>query len=568
MQRARGPGRCARAWLGPAALGLALLGWAAGARAQPRLDVQTFTPSAGRSAALTIADPELPPHGTLVLGLLSSYADEPLVRQVACDRSASVVDSSCISGSRDGRTPVVSDLGQLELSAALSLYDALQLGLVVPLGLARVADDPASPQRLTTGVGFGDARLSVLLPLLRGDTALGFELVASLPTGRRKLLIAAANWTALPSFVLKQRLGPVALAARLGYRLRQRAELLGLEQDDELDAALGLSAPLPALAPLSLRGELRARVGLGGASLQANRNPVEGDLALAFPLLGSLSALVGGGAGLWPGRAGYGAPVFRVLLGLRYELATAACAYGPEDEDGYQDGDYCRDPDNDGDGIDDEHDACPNDPEDFDGFEDGDGCPDLDDDADGLPDAVDRCPRQSEDRDGFEDDDGCPEPDNDGDGVADATDACPMDPEDRDGFEDDDGCPEPGPEPATITVAESRILVSERVYFEYDRDTIRAVSMPVLDQLAEVIKGLPAGTQVVVEGHTDDSGNAAYNLNLSHRRARAVVEYLRSRGVPAERLDYRGFGATRPLGPNDSPEGRALNRRVEFVLVR
>ena len=55
-------------------------------------------------------------------------------------------------------------------------------------------------------------------------------------------------------------------------------------------------------------------------------------------------------------------------------------------------------------------------------------------------------------------------------------------------------------------------------------------------------------------------------LDLSHRRARAVVEYLRARGVDPERLDYVGLGATKPLGPNDSPEGRALNRRVEFRI--
>jgi OOP family OmpA-OmpF porin len=548
------------------ALALALCCSSIPARAQRAFDVQLFTPPAGRSAALTIPDAELPPHSTLTFGLSTSYAREPLVRQVTCDPSATVVDSSCVRGARDGRTAVVSDLAQLEASFAISLFDALQLGAVLPVGLARVADDLGTPQRLSTRLGLADTRLSVLLPLLRGKTALAFGFVASLPTGDKKSLIGARNWTATPSLVLRQRIGSVALSAAVGYRLRERAVLLGLEQDDELDASLGLAVPLVKL--LELRGETRARVGLGGATVRANENPVEADLAAALRLGPGLTLLLGGGAGVWPGRAGYGAPVARVLGSVRYELGPAPCAYGPEDHDGYQDGDGCRDPDNDGDGIDDAVDACPNDAEDVDGFEDKDGCPDLDDDADGLPDAVDRCPRQSEDRDGFEDDDGCPEPDNDDDGVADATDACPMDPEDRDGFEDDDGCPEPGPKAAAITVGEGRILVSERIYFEYDRDTIRAVSMPLLDQLAEVVRGLPAGVKVRVEGHTDDSGNAAYNLDLSHRRARAVVEYLRARGVAPERLDYAGFGASRPLGPNDSAESRALNRRVEFVLLR
>jgi outer membrane protein OmpA-like peptidoglycan-associated protein len=92
--------------------------------------------------------------------------------------------------------------------------------------------------------------------------------------------------------------------------------------------------------------------------------------------------------------------------------------------------------------------------------------------------------------------------------------------------------------------------------------------MPILDGLADVIAGLRTETKVLVEGHTDDSGNPAYDLDLSFRRARAVVEYLRGRGVPADRIDFVGRGAKQPLAPGRSPEARALNRRVEFKLVR
>jgi OOP family OmpA-OmpF porin len=523
----------------------AVLGVAADLRAQRAIDVQIFTPPAGQSAALTIPEPELPAHGTLVLGASTNYARSPLVK---------------------AQTKVVSDLVQLEPSLALSLFNALELGAVMPFAYSRVADDLAVPRVLSSHLGASDLRLSALVPIFSGQTALALSFVATLPTGQGASLIGARNWTATPALALRQKLGAWALSAALGYRFRERDVLVGIEQDDELDAALG--AAVSVLRPLELRAELRARVGLGGNTVRANEDPAEADLGVAVRLSSALSLVVGGGAGIWPGSDGYGAPVFRVLSSLRYALELAPCAYGPEDFDGYQDGDACRDPDNDHDGIDDDDDACPNDPEDRDGFEDGDGCPDLDDDADGLPDALDHCPRQSEDRDGFEDGDGCPEPDNDEDGIPDAVDACPMDPEDRDGFEDDDGCPEPGPEPTAITVAEDRILVSDRIYFEYDRDTIRSVSTPTLDALAEVIRSLAPGVKVVVEGHTDGAGNADYNLDLSHRRARAVVEYLRARGVPPERLDFAGYGASRPLGPNDSPEGRALNRRVEFLLVR
>jgi outer membrane protein OmpA-like peptidoglycan-associated protein len=546
---------------------LLLLAAPSAARAQATaIDAQIFNSPAGRSAAITIPDPELPAHGTLLLGATTSFAHRPLLRQVGCDPSATVLDSSCVRGDADGRTAIVSELGQAELSFAAALFGAVQLGVVLPVVFAREADDVAQPRHLVNRGGIGDLRVSAELPIARGDTALALSLVAGFPTGDGADLVGARGISAAPALVLRQRIGGAALSLALGYRLRERAVLLGLEQDDELDAALGFS--LPVWRAFSARAEVRARVGIGGETAHQNENPTEADLAAAWMPDSPFSVLAGAGAGVWPGRGGYGAPAWRLFLSLRYAFAPAACAYGPEDEDGYRDHDFCRDPDNDGDGLDDDADACPNDAEDRDGFEDGDGCPDADNDADGLADAADACPNRSEDRDGFEDDDGCPEPDNDEDLVADARDACPMDPEDRDAFEDDDGCPEPGPKPVAISVSESRILVSERIYFDYDRDTIRAVSTPVLDELAGAIRALAAGTKVVVEGHTDDSGNPAYNLDLSHRRARAVVEYLRARGVPSERLDYVGYGGTRPIGPNDSPEGRTLNRRVEFLLVR
>jgi len=252
---------------------------------------------------------------------------------------------------------------------------------------------------------------------------------------------------------------------------------------------------------------------------------------------------------------------------LRAALDTATCSSGPEDYDGWQDADGCADLDNDGDGIPDTADACPNDAEDRDGFADADGCPDPDNDADGLVDARDLCPDHSEDRDGFQDLDGCPEPDNDGDGVADGQDRCGLDPEDRDGFDDEDGCPEPGPGHPTVTLSGSRLLMSDRIFFEDEADTLHPMSMPALDALAAAMQSLAGHPRVRVEGHTDDSGNPQANIDLSYRRARAVVEYLKAQGVPAERLEYVGRGSAQPLAPNTTAEGRALNRRVEFVVI-
>jgi len=103
--------------------------------------------------------------------------------------------------------------------------------------------------------------------------------------------------------------------------------------------------------------------------------------------------------------------------------------------------------DTDGDGMEDALDACPTEPEDDDAFESGDGCPDPDDDRDGVPDEADECRLVAETANGFEDEDGCPDvgPDTDGDGVGDYADRCPLEPETVDGKKDWDGCPEADP---------------------------------------------------------------------------------------------------------------------------
>ncbi|MCB9688601.1 MAG: OmpA family protein [Alphaproteobacteria bacterium] len=125
------------------------------------------------------------------------------------------------------------------------------------------------------------------------------------------------------------------------------------------------------------------------------------------------------------------------------------CPKEPEDFDGDNDEDGCRDidkyGDEDGDGIVNIEDGCVDQPEDFDGDNDEDGCPETseDSDGDGLINAVDSCPTEAEDLDGFKDSDGCPEYDNDSDGVVDLNDACPLVPEDQDLWEDEDGCPDP-----------------------------------------------------------------------------------------------------------------------------
>jgi OmpA-OmpF porin, OOP family len=227
--------------------------------------------------------------------------------------------------------------------------------------------------------------------------------------------------------------------------------------------------------------------------------------------------------------------------------------------------------DRDGDGIPDHLDLCPDDPEDFDGFEDEDGCPDPDNDGDGIPDVRDQCPNDPEDFDGFEDADGCPELDRDGDGVPDHADACPdVYAETEDGFPLPEPEPEPEPEPPQYTlvvVTEDKIELKQTVHFETAKSTIRRVSFPLLDEVAQALRDHP-DLRVRVEGHTDTRGSERYNLRLSQARAESVRDYLVRAGIDGSRMIPKGYGFSVPIADNRTAAGREQNRRVEFVIIR
>lgn len=525
-----------------------------GARAQQRqdMDVQLFLPPSSTGTTFTIPRPQVIRHLTFSAGL-ATHVGTGLLRRVGTDEDGDVVDWRL----------------QMDLLAALGLFEWLELGAAFPI-VATAAHDlsssnlavPGTPIDTETSFGVGEARLSLKVPILRGDFALSGRIAMYLPTGDGDVFTGSDYWSGMPSAVFAYTSGGLRVGGELGYRMRRRTTLGDLEYDDELHLALGGGYEVIEGLAVVLEGQLR--VGAGGRSLDVAQVPFELDAGIQWQATNGVQVEGGLGRGL---SEGYGTPAIRVFAMFRYTNEREPCAAGPEDYDGFDDGDFCADLDNDGDGVEDALDECPNDAEDVDEFLDEDGCPDTDNDADGVADAVDECPLESEDRDGYQDQDGCPERDNDGDGIPDGLDACREDPEDRDGYEDEDGCPEPGPDAATVTVTDTRILISERIYFDFDTDVIRSVSMPLLDQVAAVILELPSDRRIRVDGFTDAEGNDEYNLDLSYRRARAVVEYLSSRGVPRPRLEYHGYGEQNPVAPNDSPEGRALNRRVEFTIL-
>jgi len=148
-----------------------------------------------------------------------------------------------------------------------------------------------------------------------------------------------------------------------------------------------------------------------------------------------------------------------------------------------------------------------------------------------------------------------PAPDRDGDTVPDGLQSCAAEPT-------AEGCVDL----SSVVDVGSSLVVLKPINFEFDKAVIAPDSFGILDAVARSLVQNPDIQRVEIGGHTDECGDAAYNLDLSDRRAAAVVAYLADHGVARERLRSQGYGATRPIDPAHAETAWAKNRRVEFVI--
>jgi OOP family OmpA-OmpF porin len=126
----------------------------------------------------------------------------------------------------------------------------------------------------------------------------------------------------------------------------------------------------------------------------------------------------------------------------------------------------------------------------------------------------------------------------------------------------------PAVAPVDATVCQqlfSDLLAKGRIRFEPGRATIDPDSAGLLDRLIETALRCP-NVNIEIAGHTDGDGDAAFNQALSEKRAQAVMDYLVKAGLAADRFTATGYGSTQPLAGNDTDEGKAQNRRIEFVV--
>ncbi len=109
-------------------------------------------------------------------------------------------------------------------------------------------------------------------------------------------------------------------------------------------------------------------------------------------------------------------------------------------------------------------------------------------------------------------------------------------------------------------------VVLENIYFETGKAVLRPESFDALDQVSRFLENNP-GMKIEISGHTDNTGSLRINQKLSRERAHSVVKYLVERGTPETMLGYKGYADSEPVAPNDTPEGREKNRRVEFKVL-
>jgi outer membrane protein OmpA-like peptidoglycan-associated protein len=527
-------------------------------------------------------------------GLTLDYGHDPLV----------------LTGTNGDTTIIEHQLyGHLDLAG--SFLDRIQINFSLPLAFYEAGTSSAGASPLS-GAAVGDPRLGLFVRLWGHPDKDPFSIHLGgylwVPIGAEGNHSGDQTVRGVPQIILAGLgVGHLRWAVNTGFLIRQEASIgmtpnsIGTEW--QLGAALGYT---DSKKLLNVGPELNfATVIVEGKAFTQAGSALEVLLGASYNIakLIQIGAGVGFGALREPGT-----PDARVLFRLAYAPIREE---KPKDRDGdgvFDKDDQCPDEkglpelngcpvrDRDGDGVPDHKDMCPDkaagpkpDPA-------KPGCPFVvtDSDGDGIPDAEDKCPTvaagdhpdplkkgcpfNDKDNDGVPDEEdacpdvaagdhpdpskaGCPLKDSDSDGIMDDADACP----DRPGPSDPDpkknGCPQ-------IVIKSGKTTVLQPVHFARNKETILPNSFPMLQEVAKTMVANQQIKRVSIEGHADDTGTKSWNQKLSEKRAKSVMDFLIKAGVKRQRLEYHGFGDTRPLSADRSEEARAFNRRVEFRILK
>ncbi len=491
------------------------LGAAGPASAQDaRFDVQAFRPLGAPQDLVVVGQSRPVSHLSISGGAFLNFALEPLVLVTQG------TDAKALS--------VVGNRLQLDIMASVGLLDWLELGVDMPLVLAQGSDnlEAIGTEGFLQSFVPGDMRLTakVAVPGLRRPSegsGLGASLTfgMGLPTGIQEAFASdgAVTWT--PGLVMDYRFDSgILLALNTGLWLRPDRQFSGIQWGNAISAGLGAEVPVLRGAGITAVGTLTASSPLETLPEQPRQIPAELLLGLRWYSPTGLTVTVGGGGGCG---CSLTAPTLRFFSSVIWVPGKTA---------EYEALERFKNP----------PEPPPPPP------------PPVDPDGDSVIGQGDRCPEVA----GPVENGGCPDTDKDGDSVVDRLDRCPEFPA---GPRGKDGCP-------LARIQGNKILILEQVHFATDQDVILPESFPILEEVAQVMLDNPGLQRVLVEGHTDARASAEYNLDLSHRRAASVMNFLLDSGIATERLCSQGFGLGKPLASNDTEEGMALNRRVEFTI--
>jgi outer membrane protein OmpA-like peptidoglycan-associated protein len=540
--------------------------------AAPGFAINRFDPSERGSEWFALESLDLRGEARLAFGVIGDWSHKPLVLY-APDGSA--------------KQSLIEDQIFFHVGGGIILAERLRLAVNLPIAVKQSGRSAGAGSTIATpnDASVGDLRLGADVRLFGeyGDaftTAVGVQV--HVPTGTQADYTGDGKVRVVPRLLGAGEAGPFAYAVKVGVQYRALdANFVNTPIGTEL--VMGAAAGLHFIDKKVLIGPE-----VYGSTV------ISGDNNTFKRLTSPLEALFGAhitlddfrfGAGVGPGLTrGVGTPELRVVGMLEWFPAITPPPPPPADRD--NDGvidtdDACPDtpgvrsedprkngcppppPDRDNDGILDAQDACPETP----GVKTDDpktnGCPPPppDRDKDGVSDPEDACP----DTPGVKTEDpktnGCPPPppDRDNDGINDPDDACPDTPGPKNSDPKKNGCPE-----ARIEAGEIKIL--QQVKFKTNSAEILAESDSILSAVQKILADHQEITGVRIEGHTDNRGGAAMNLNLSTKRAASVLNWLVRRGIDKSRLTSKGFGLTRPIDTNTTEEGRQNNRRVEFHI--
>lgn len=455
--------------------------------------------------------------------LVFDYGHDPLVWETR-------------SGSRSSESRhVVEHQLVATVLGSIGLFDRLVLFAGLPVNLVQRGErtqDLGIPAADGTGLGNPLLGARVLLLPERSE-GLGLALQAEVTFPLASAANASQSYTGEsrvtfhPQAIAHYQAGPFRIAMNLGFRIRKDATFAALDVGDEL--TFGLGARMRVAPRSSILAEVH------GTSTITNffgreETPIEAIGGYEFRHESGIALMAGAGAGT----RGFGAPDARGVLSFRYTSPARARADETDEEPIEEPEDeavVAEEP------VADDAATTAVAAEDEGAADEGD----LSDE----PSAFGATARTAGDE--------TDESDADGDGIPDGDDDCP----ELAGVAQFNGCPH-----APLYVIE------ERIYFEYDSSRLERVSFEVLDGIAELLLVHPEVRTVRVEGHADTRGTHEYNVELSRRRATTVTRYLVRRGVPASRIDIRGFGHGQPAHAAATEEDEhARNRRVEFRIV-